>query len=790
MKRRMNKILTMILSLLVTGSVYANFFLESYISTSKVARKTNVLIGTLPSLNIPGLSLPFSNYALSKNTVGSSTDGTNFAYHAVDGITNSGGWDSAHDSVGTSSIQWMYVDLGKIVTNITKIKLFWETAAASHFSFQYSNNATNWFTFGNVTDGSPGPWTYSVGPASGRYIRLYCTKRLNEDQPWGYHLYEMRVMAYPTVGNASSTRIAPPFTPSWKNFNYSCSIPSGCNILCSFLNNAGSSVQSNFLSSGVNSFNVLPSSTASTLTVKMKLYTSPDGYSIPSLYGYSLNWSSTQTYLSLNSFRLSGQSSRTNKDILIQDNMVSLAWTPLTNSVIGQYEIFRGTGLITEDNIVSGLGLNNTISSVTTVNKTLSSCVDSSIPIIENDYYYVISVVDTNGIGTLGNNVRALSYPLNEQAGWIWVLNPWLWREGENWDNKDTGGLDSQNNASGRVTLGASFNGWAEYQVYLETAMSSANIYVRYATKNTPKMDFYLDTVKIASNVQLINTLDWNIFTFSSASLGPISAGKHTIKIDPSIDINFDGFFLYDGIFTPVNVLANGQIVTPSPWKQRKINLTYFSVSNMTAAQKHDAQLNPMISNPNCVVLADYSVEGMQNVFFKRNIPVSFNFLATNIPAGVSPSRLAIFSWDNGRWIKQDSSLQVYQGNYIITAFVNQFATFGVFESNAFDKAKKAWWTYNPFSPNNDNIADATELQFLMTKSASVSVKIFNLKGRVIKTLMNGTQRLANQVVSARWDGTDDYNKPVESGVYIYQIESEGLDIDKKVLNGTVVVVR
>ena len=136
------------------------------------------------------------------------------------------------------------------------------------------------------------------------------------------------------------------------------------------------------------------------------------------------------------------------------------------------------------------------------------------------------------------------------------------------------------------------------------------------------------------------------------------------------------------------------------------------------------------------------------------------------------------------------SNLEYSSGSYTLTANVNNYSTYAVFESKDFSPLKKAWWTYNPFSPNGDGICDETELQFFLKSSGLVTVKIFDLHGRLVKTLLDGTQQMSGDIISVKWDGKDNYGHPLESGAYIYQVESSGLDTPKGVLNGTIVIVK
>jgi hypothetical protein len=84
----------------------------------------------------------------------------------------------------------------------------------------------------------------------------------------------------------------------------------------------------------------------------------------------------------------------------------------------------------------------------------------------------------------------------------------------------------------------------------------------------------------------------------------------------------------------------------------------------------------------------------------------------------------------------------------------------------------------NPFNPSttisfnlNAEITDDTELM------------IYNLKGQKIKTfdiILGGVGRSSNQQVT--WNGTDQNNNPVASGIYFYKLKSGDFEISRKML--------
>jgi flagellar hook assembly protein FlgD len=51
-----------------------------------------------------------------------------------------------------------------------------------------------------------------------------------------------------------------------------------------------------------------------------------------------------------------------------------------------------------------------------------------------------------------------------------------------------------------------------------------------------------------------------------------------------------------------------------------------------------------------------------------------------------------------------------------------------------------------------------------------VSIIIYNILGKEVKTLVNTTQDAGYK--SVNWNATNNYGKPVSAGVYLYQIQA------------------
>ncbi|MFC1887204.1 T9SS type A sorting domain-containing protein [Candidatus Cloacimonadota bacterium] len=79
----------------------------------------------------------------------------------------------------------------------------------------------------------------------------------------------------------------------------------------------------------------------------------------------------------------------------------------------------------------------------------------------------------------------------------------------------------------------------------------------------------------------------------------------------------------------------------------------------------------------------------------------------------------------------------------------------------------------NPFNPT-------TSISYTLTRSSNVVLKVYNLLGQEIRTLVNETQTAGRRVVV--WDGRNHFGKQVGSGVYFYQIQADDFLYSHKIM--------
>jgi FlgD Ig-like domain len=78
----------------------------------------------------------------------------------------------------------------------------------------------------------------------------------------------------------------------------------------------------------------------------------------------------------------------------------------------------------------------------------------------------------------------------------------------------------------------------------------------------------------------------------------------------------------------------------------------------------------------------------------------------------------------------------------------------------------------NPFNPT-------TTIRYALPKPARVSLSVYDVAGRLVRTLVPGTLHPAG-VFDVKWDGTDEAGRTVASGVYFYRLRAGAETLTRK----------
>nr|WP_322975385.1 discoidin domain-containing protein [Actinacidiphila bryophytorum] len=148
-----------------------------------------------------------ANAAQGRTATASSTENAGTpASAAVDGDAGTR-WSSA-----AADPQWLQVDLGSSQT-VCQVVLNWETAYATAFKIQVSDNAQTWTDAYSTTAGTGGNQTLNAS-GTGRYVRMYGTARATG---YGYSLWEFQVRT--TSGGSTTPPTTDPGNPGGGDFS-------------------------------------------------------------------------------------------------------------------------------------------------------------------------------------------------------------------------------------------------------------------------------------------------------------------------------------------------------------------------------------------------------------------------------------------------------------------------------------------------------------------------------------------------------------------------------------------
>jgi hypothetical protein len=105
-------------------------------------------------------------------------------------------------------------------------------------------------------------------------------------------------------------------------------------------------------------------------------------------------------------------------------------------------------------------------------------------------------------------------------------------------------------------------------------------------------------------------------------------------------------------------------------------------------------------------------------------------------------------------------------------------------EAGTFKNIFPAAFELAPSYPNPLRLAEANlagTIRFGLPATASVRLTIFDLSGRLVRTLVAG-QSLDAGYHEVRWDGADEQGRSAAAGIYIYRLEAANFITSRKLI--------
>jgi len=155
-------------------------------------------------------------------------------------------------------------------------------------------------------------------------------------------------------------------------------------------------------------------------------------------------------------------------------------------------------------------------------------------------------------------------------------------------------------------------------------------------------------------------------------------------------------------------------------------------------------------------------------------------------PDEAVPQRLAFLVWNEGlgRWEVLGGEL--VERGAVLVAETTYLSRIGVARLERELPPPEPRWSFNPFSPNGDGVADRTSITIRLGagEGGELTAQIFDLSGKLVRTLVD-REPIPSGSITIEWDGRDEDGRLVPVGAYIYQIR-----FGKRRISGVIAVAR
>ncbi|PKN80791.1 MAG: Gingipain R [Candidatus Cloacimonetes bacterium HGW-Cloacimonetes-1] len=389
--------------------------------------------------------------------------------------------------------------------------------------------------------------------------------------------------------------------------------------------------------------------------------------------------------------------------------------------------------------VTFSVDLGNTLTNGTVV--VLGVAVDAGSQMVNNTILLPIGVISE---GFESNNFTTFPWQNTSSLPWTLVTGT---------DNYHSGAYGAK---TGTIT----HNGSTSLQVTMNIgADGDISFWRRVSSEvNYDFLKFYIDGVEKAS---WSGTQAWTQFSY------PVTVGQRTFKWtyskDGSLSSGSDAAWIDDIVFPMTGVGTAAMFYTPN----ETINITNAHVNTTVSADL-------IIRN-----LGNTNLTGMINLpagftlsYGSEQLPQTYNY---QVPA--NETKVFSVSYAIGsEQINITDVISITSNDANTPVYV---VTITVSTSTANDDGLTPVITAlngnypNPFNPE-------TAIRFAVKDSGPVRLSVFNIKGQLVKTLVNNSMSAGNH--SVVWNGKDNSGASVSSGVYLYRMEAKGFTQTRKMM--------
>jgi len=194
---------------------------------------------------------------------------------------------------------------------------------------------------------------------------------------------------------------------------------------------------------------------------------------------------------------------------------------------------------------------------------------------------------------------------------------------------------------------------------------------------------------------------------------------------------------------------------------------TYFTI--IPEPEKGSGNELPIISKAYQVGPASYQ--------FSQPATLTFSY-ADEAVSNCDESKIGIYIYENDHWKRLNSAVNA--STNIVTALIDRLGVFKIlYDPNAALTVNlPITFQLNQNYPNPFNAS--TTIEYQLPQDTQLTIRIFNLQGKLIKTLFEGTQQAGFHKIL--WDGKNMNNQTVSSGLYLCRLDSKQFSTSQKIM--------
>lgn len=211
------------------------------------------------------------------------------------------------------------------------------------------------------------------------------------------------------------------------------------------------------------------------------------------------------------------------------------------------------------------------------------------------------------------------------------------------------------------------------------------------------------------------------------------------------------------------------------------LSRTEVSINTVSTAQF------PKPSNPNVKLLRNARQFAPNGLVFHQPVSIFLPYTDADLDIDqdgrndLAEDKLDVFFWDGNVWVKT-AAAERSLSNRMVTFVTNHFSTYAL-GTDVSVGAVTMYWTKNPFLPE-----EGTTAVIDFQGSGVLTLKVYDLAGNLVRTIARS--EAVNGATTRRWNGLNDFDVYVGSGIYVYILEFEDAAGTKTVLKKPIGVIK